>query len=134
MTEDNKRENIKLELEYAGKTLKEAVVLFENELFGGAVSRLYYSLLHQVRALLLSKGIEAKSHEGVLRLLSLYFVKEGVFEPKAAHLLSKLMKYREEADYNPAYTFTQEDFVEFEREVKMFSIKVSSYLQKQDYI
>lgn len=134
MTEDNKRENVKLELEFAGKTLKEAVVLFENELFNGAISRLYYSFLHEVRALLLTKGIETKSHEGALRLLSLYFVKEGIFEPKAAHLLSKLMKYREEADYNPAYIFTDTDFVEFKKEVEAFSLKINNHLQKQGYI
>lgn len=134
MTEDNKRENVKLELEYAAKALKEAHVLFENELFNGAISRLYYSLLHDIGALLLSRGIEAKSHEGALRLLSLYFVKEGVFEPKAAHLLSKLMKYREEADYNPAYIFVGEDFTEFQKEVKALSSKIKSYLQTQGYI
>ena len=29
---------------------------------------------------------------------------------------SRLMKYREEADYNPSYMFTREDYIELKKE------------------
>jgi uncharacterized protein (UPF0332 family) len=121
MTEENIRANIKEELEAAEKTFLESELLFKNGFFNGAVSRLYYSLLYRIRALLLSKGLEPKSHEGALRLFSLYFVKEEIFRPNASHLFSKLMKYREEADYNPAYLFTREDFIGLRKEVDELS-------------
>ncbi len=88
-------------MEGAAKAIAEADLLFANGFFKGAVSRLYYSLLYTIRALLLTRGLEPKSHEGALRLFSLHFVKEGPFEAKASHTFSKMMKYREEADYNP---------------------------------
>ena len=50
------------------------------------------------RALLLSANLEPRTHEGALRLFSLHFVKHGPFPPECAHTLSKLMKYREEAE------------------------------------
>jgi uncharacterized protein (UPF0332 family) len=53
---------------------------------------------------LLTEGLEPKSHEGALRLFGLHFVKPGAFEAKDSHIFSKLMKLREEADYNPSYT------------------------------
>lgn len=134
MTEENKKANIQAELEGAEKTLLEADLLFKNGFFKGAVSRLYYSLLYNVRALLLTKGLEPKSHEGALRLLSLHFIKEGLFETKASHVFSKLMKYREEADYNPAYIFTKEDFVELRKEVGELSDKIKAYLKEKDYL
>lgn len=40
MTEENKKENIKAELEGAAKTLLEVDLLFKNSFFKGAVSRL----------------------------------------------------------------------------------------------
>jgi len=134
MTEENKKENIKAELEGAAKTLLEADLLFKNSFFKGAVSRLYYSLLYSIRALLLIQGLEPKSHEGALRLFSLHFVKEGRFEAKASHVFSKMMKYREEADYNPAYIFSKEDFVELRKEVGELSGEIMAYLKEKGYL
>ncbi len=102
MIEDNKRKNIREEMEKAANSIKAATLLFDNGFINDAVSKLYYFTLYNIRALLLTKGIEPRSHEGTLRLFGLHFVKEGPFEPKTSHTFSKLMKYREEADYNPS--------------------------------
>ena len=134
MMEENKKENIKEELDAAEKTFLEAELLFKNDFLKGAVSRLYYSLLYRIRALLLTKGLEPKSHEGALRLFSLHFVKGGIFGTKASHLFSKLMKYREEADYNPAYVFTLEDFTALRAEADELSGQIRSYLKERGYL
>jgi uncharacterized protein (UPF0332 family) len=134
MTEENKKENIKVELDRASKTLLEADLLFNNGFITGAVSRLYYFLLHTTKALLLTQGFEPKSHEGVLRLFSLHFVKTGIFEPKTSHIFAKLMKYREEADYNPSYVFTEEDFMEFRKEAEGMADKIKGYLTEKGYL
>jgi hypothetical protein len=84
--------------------------------------------------LLLTEGLEPKSHEGALRLLSLHFVKEGIFEPKVSHTFSKLMKYREEADYNPSYVFTAEDFVDFKREAEDLSNRIRAFLRSKNHL
>jgi uncharacterized protein (UPF0332 family) len=135
MTEDNKKENIREEIERASKAMDAAGLLFDNGFLNDAVSRLYYFLLYNVRALLLTKGLEPKSHEGALRLFGLHFVKEGTFEAKASHIFSRLMKYyREEADYNPSYVFTKEDFVEFKKEAEELSNKIKDYLKGKGYL
>jgi len=77
--------------------------------------------------------LEPKSHEGALRLFGLHFVKEGHFEAKASHVFSKLMKYREEADYNPSYAFTSEDYVDFRQEADRLSCLIEAYLQEKGY-
>ncbi len=134
MTEENKIENIKIELDRASKAMDAAILLFDNGFLSDAISRLYYFLLHIIRALLLSKGFEPKSHEGVLRLFSLHFIKEGIFEPKTSHIFAKLMKYREEADYNPSYVFTEEDFMEFRKEAEGMADKIKGYLLSKGYL
>lgn len=132
MTNANKKENIGVELAKAGEMLLEAELLYNNGYVSGAVSRLYYSLLHNIRGLLLTAGLEPRSHEGALRLFSLHFVKNGPFAPGASHIFSKLMKYREEADYNPAYLFTVEDYVDLRKEVKRLSDQIRDHLQNTD--
>ncbi|MBT9131353.1 MAG: hypothetical protein DDT42_01413 [candidate division WS2 bacterium] len=134
MTDENKKENIKVTLDKASKNLLEADLLFSNGFIDGAVSRLYYSLLHNVRALLITKGLEPKSHEGVLRVFSLHFIKEGIFEPKASHVFAKLMKYREEADYNPSYIFIREDFIEYRKEAEDLAYKIKTYLIEKGFL
>jgi len=130
MIEENKKENIREEIKRAKEAMRAANLLFDNGFFNDAVSKLYYFLLYNVRALLLTKGLEPKSHEGALRLFGLHFVKKGIFSPSDSHIFSKLMKYREEADYNPTYTFTKEDFTEFKKEAGQLADNINKYLKK----
>lgn len=134
MNEENKKENLCEEIQRANESLKAAELLFENGFTIDAVSKLYYTLLYTVRAMLLTKGLEPKSHEGALRLFGMHFVKQGVFEAKDSHVFSKLMKYREEADYNPSYEFTPEDFVEFKKEAQTLMHKITAVLKEKGYL
>ncbi len=134
MIEKNKKENIGEEIKRAKETMRVVNLLVENNFVNDAISKLYYFLLYNVRALLLTKGLEPKSHEGALRLFGLHFVKKGIFNPRDSHIFSKLMKFREEADYNPSYAFTNEDFIEFKKEAEELADKIRKYLRKKRYI
>ena len=103
MTNQNKKINISQELERAKECLKSAELLATHGQYADAVSRLYYYVYHNIRALLLSSGLEPKTHEGALRLLGLHFIKSGIFAPGLSHSFAKLMKYRGEADYSQCY-------------------------------
>lgn len=133
MNEEYKRLNIHEEFQRASEALRAADLLNQNGFLRDAVSRLYYALLYTIRGVLLSKGLEPKSHEGALRLFGLHFVKQGLFHPKDSHLFSKLMKYREEADYNPSYIFLQEDFHELKEDVQALMAKIQAYLKTQGF-
>lgn len=134
MTEKNKKENISHELEKAHDCLKSAGILSAHGQYADAVSRLYYYVYHSVQALLLTKGLEPKTHEGLLRLLGMHFIKPGTFEPSFSHSFARLMKYRGEADYNPAYIFTESDYHEFQNEAKELYRKIETYLTNEGYI
>ena len=134
MREENKRENIREETDRADESMRAADLLFDNGFMRDAVAKLYYSLLYMIRAILLTKGLEPKSHEGALRLFGLHFVKQGVFETRDSHLFSKLMKYRQEADYNPSYMFSSEDYMEFKQEVVIVLQKISTWLEEEGYL
>jgi len=133
VTDQNRRHAIAEEMSRADDALKAADLLAANELFSDAVSRLYYYLLAHVRALLLTVGLEPRSHEGALRLLSLHFVKAGTLPRETAHVFSKLMKFREEADYNAAYVFAAEDFHELRAEALRLVYATRALIRAADY-
>ena len=133
MTQENKILNIREELERGERALLASTVLFDHGLYSDAISRLYYHLLYQIRALLLTKGLEPRSHEGALRLLSLHFVKNGPFEASLSHLFSRLMKYREEADYNPSYVFTSEDVIALRKDVENHVRLICEYINASGF-
>lgn len=134
MRDENKRENIRVEIERAQNAIESADLLFMNGYYNDAVSRLYYFVLYHVRALLFSKGFEPKTHEGALKLMSLHFVKTGELEPRYLHIFSRLMKYRGEADYNPSYVFTSEDYEEFRRDAVSLAEKIKNFLKEKGYL
>jgi hypothetical protein len=134
MTAENKGLNVKEEIDRAESALASSDLLSGHGHVNDAISRLYYCLLYHIRAILLTKGLEPKSHEGALRLFSLHFVKTGAFEPAAAHLFSRLMKYREEADCNPSYLFTAEDYRPIRAEVEAFMGRIRARLKELGYL
>ena len=134
MNEGNKKANIREEIDRAKEAIRAADLLFENGFVRDGISKVYYFLLYHIRALLLTEGLEPKSQEGALRLFGLPFVKPGAFEAKDSHIFSKLMKFREEADYNPSYSFSPEDFTEYKSEVEGVIQKITNYLNNKGYL
>lgn len=134
MTEENKNFNIKEELDRAFSSFASAEILYKSGQYNDAVSRLYYALFHTIKALLLSGGIEPKSHEGALTLFTKHFVKPGIFTTTDSHIFSRLMKYRIEADYSPSYLFTKEDYEEFKTDYDSLLKKIRSFLKTKGYI
>lgn len=109
MNAKNKEINKRLEVEKGEACLRQAELLMKNGEYDGAVSRAYYAVFHYATALLLTKGLEVASHEGLIRLFGLHFIKTGVFSKKYSTILSHAQKAREEADYWPEIPFTVED-------------------------
>lgn len=75
-----------------------------------------------------------RSREGALRLFSLHFVKAGPLAPESAHTFSKMMKYREEADYNPSYSFTERDFRQLRSEAQELSQRIHAILTEEGFL
>jgi hypothetical protein len=67
LTSDNRRVHVAAELERGAQAAKAAQELLRLGLLNDAVSRAYYAALHFARALLLTEGVEPKTHGGVRR-------------------------------------------------------------------
>ena len=112
MTGDNIKLNVREEMERGKRTLQAANLLWSNGFHNDAVSRAYYACLYVARALLLTKGIEPKSHHGTVQLLSLHFIKDGPLDTQAGSDFAHLQSFRELGDYNASAEFTRDQAAE----------------------
>jgi uncharacterized protein (UPF0332 family) len=109
VTGENRRENLVIEVEKADASLRAADLCFHAGLFDDAVSRAYYAAFHMVQAMLLTLGLESRTHGGAHDLFYVHFVRTGQIAPHVSKLFAALQRFREQADYARAFHFTDED-------------------------
>lgn len=112
MTDANRRVNVASELTRANESMQAARLLVEAGLLHDAESRLYYAIYHAAIAMLLTEGIEPRSHAGTVSLLGLHFVKTGRMPADDARLFARIQKYRIESDYGRDFVLTAEALCE----------------------
>lgn len=86
-------------IERARSKLKAAEHLLSAGDLDDAVSRAYYGAFHAAQALLLTVGLQAKSHDATLSLFGLHFVKTGLVGAVHARALRAIKEDRENGDY-----------------------------------
>jgi len=109
VTGDNRRRNIAEEVARAEESLRAAKALLDLGLHADSISRSYYAVFHVLRALILSRDIEPKTHAGAIHLFNQEFVRTGVVPNSHNRLLAGLQRARELADYDAAVSFSAED-------------------------
>lgn len=89
------------ELEVSDTFLKDAKILLES---GGSLrsvmNRIYYSVFHAARAVLIRLGFDPKTHKGTIHLFLKEVAKKGLCSIDSARFLSKTFKLREDSDYD----------------------------------
>ena len=96
-------------LERARQTLKEAIDIGGLEYWNLAANRLYYAAYYASAALLIHNGIEASSHKGIVRMIGMTFVRQGILHPEDSQLLGKLFTMRQTGDYEDLFDWKETD-------------------------
>ena len=98
-----------LELERARDCLRSAEILAAAAQHSDAISRAYYAVFHAASALLASIGRSSRTHDGLRALIGEHFVRPGILDPAHGRALSRLAADRNDAEYNVAAVFRDED-------------------------
>jgi len=121
---------IKMCLERAREKLKSANDLLKAGDWSDCVSRAYYCVFHTTQAILSSEGLSANTHQGLLNLFGLYFVKTGKFDKKFAKIIHNLKDDRENGDYE-IYSVIDAEVAEVAvKEAEQFLKEAERYLKK----
>ncbi len=96
-------------LEKARKTMEQAKCNLPMHFWELIANRMYYAAYYAVSALLIANGHTAKTHETIVRVFGLYFVKTGLFPVEQGRLYNKLFSLRLTGDYNDHYDLDESD-------------------------
>jgi uncharacterized protein (UPF0332 family) len=120
VTDENRRENARLEIARAETTLRAAEALLALGLWNDAASRAYYAAFHCASALLMRLGLQARTHRGVHALLKQHVVEPGLLAGEHLARLSRLQERRSVADYRAAEHVTEEQAIAVVADARAF--------------
>ncbi len=125
-------DNIEYHIKEAENKLAAAKSLFANGFYKDSASRSYYSMYHAARALLLTKDISPKTHEGVIAKFGLEFVKKDIIEKYYSKALAKGKDVREVADYDVITEITEEEAESIIEDAEKFLERIKEAIRKID--
>ena len=110
--------------------LRAAQVLLRSRNYDDAVSRAYYAAFHAAQAVLLTEGLTVETHQGLVNLFGLHFVKVGKIDRKFGKFLANLKDDRENGDYEIYSAIDEASSRLALKEAKEFVQAMKSYLKK----
>jgi len=127
---EEKEKRINRFLEKSKRKLRTAKKLYAEGEYEDAISRAYYAMYHAAKALLLTKNVEPKTHQGVLRLLGNFFIKTEVIERAYGKMLAYAKELRENGDYDEYYDGTEDDAKTVIEDAENFLERIKEALQE----
>ncbi|MBI5491243.1 MAG: HEPN domain-containing protein [Deltaproteobacteria bacterium] len=134
MTGENRQANVAADVARGQESLESAELLLAAQKHADAVARAYYAIHHFARALLLTRDVEVRSHQGLRAQLGLHFVRTGRLDARFAKLLVQVQRFREVADYESTFTFTHEHAEEEVRAAREFVAAARSLLATDGFL
>jgi len=120
---------IQAHLEKAGEKLRASKNSLKSGDYDDAVSRAYYCAFHAAKAVLLTEGLTAQTHQGVVNLFGLHFAKTARVNRRYGKFLSNLKDDRENGDYEIYSAIEKSDAEEAIREASEFLQEMEKFLK-----
>jgi uncharacterized protein (UPF0332 family) len=98
-----------IRMEKADDFIIDAEENLKNGRYRTAINRSYYAILSASRSLLILEGFNPLSHEGIITMLSLHFVKKELLPVSIIKSYKKLYTMRTDADYGDFDLPSEED-------------------------
>ena len=99
---------------------QEADLLIEEQLFSGALNRVYYAAFYAARAMLATRNLDSTRHSGVIALFQEHFVRTGLVPTETAHALPRAFEKRQTSDYGDFSEPSSEEVLSLRGQVEAF--------------
>ncbi len=123
-------EQINRFLERAAYALEAADLLLQHEYELALANRAYYAVFYCISALLLSKNVVVKSHEGARGKFHELFIKTRQFEVETSKLVARIAETRQSADYDMDVDITEEQAQQLLNDARRFYDLTLAYLRE----
>jgi len=129
MTHPEYAESVKA-LEKAEDALENAEYNLKGGFVSATANRAYYGCYYCMIALLYSKNVHAKTHQGAHAKFSELFVKTGIFPIEISNDISVIFDFRQEADYDLDTDISHEEAKDLIKRASSFYQLTKAYLQE----
>ncbi len=109
LSPQEKKDLSAIRMNKAREFLEDARANHEGKRFRTSVNRSYYSALNAVRALLILDGVNPESHDGIITMVSLRFIKTKLIPLSVIKDFKVLLSRRTDVDYGDFDTIGPED-------------------------
>ena len=120
LSKNEKKDFAAYRMEKAEGFLKDAKTLLDASSYGSSANRSYYAVLAAGRSLLVLRGIEADTHEGVKTILSREFIKTGLIPKEMGEIFRNLQARRIDSDYGDYVEITEKEAADSLAKAKRF--------------
>jgi len=110
-------------IDKAKRLLEDAQSLYDAASYESAINRIYYAVLTAARALLILRGIDPETHEGVKTMLTKEFIRTGLLPKEFGETFRSIQARRIDSDYG--------DYVEISIKEASESLKQSQEFVKK---
>ena len=130
MSEDRKQA-ARARMKQARETLKEAEVLFEQDLWRGTINCPYYAMFYAVLALAASKEVVISKHTHAISFLDKEFIRKNIFSKDLSRAFHVWFDERQTSDYGEIWDIEYTEAQTALTEAKSFVKTIESYLDEQ---
>jgi uncharacterized protein (UPF0332 family) len=127
----SKKDLVEARLKKSEEAFNMAMIAMEKKYWNSSASALYYTFFYLVHALFAEYEIDAHTHSGTKTLFGSEFIKQNIIEERWGKLLSKLFKYRQDADYGDFTILNENNIVPLISEIKEFNTLIRQLLAQK---
>lgn len=129
MTEEDRKELVRLQLDRADRFLSQANEMLETKHLDLAANRYYYACFHAIQGLFINDGITRHTHKGLHVTLGKQYVLTGKFDANLSSIFRTMEQLREKADYNCAYDISEDEVNEMREPSRKIIEEVKKLVQ-----
>ena len=107
---------------------EDAEYLFKGQRFEAVVNRCYYAMFTMIQALLLTKNIFSKTHQGTMVKFHELFIKTQLLPIDLGKILNETFEKRQFGDYDVDADISEDEALKVLENTKMFIKKIKTYL------
>lgn len=134
LTEEERNAIVAYRLEKAINTIGQVEANIPNEFWDLIANRLYYAAYYAVTALLINDNHETHTHNGVITMFGLHYVKTGRFTKEDHRLYQRLFTQRQTGDYSDNFFLDKDDVMPQLEPTKAFIKKIADIIANNQKI
>ena len=128
--EESRIQLIEYRIEQAKSTAREAEFLLNNDMFRGAMNRIYYSMFYMLQALSLKFQFESSKHSQLLGWFNKTFIHTGEIDVRFSKIITKGYNLRSKGDYATFYVLDKQELLEMFNEMTEFIHEIERFRGK----